>query len=224
MRRVGGQSVVGPAVSPHAYQQYIQAENAYERGEFREALQGFIETQSHTPEDPYLVSRIASTQSALGRMDDAANTLEGALQRYPRSEALWSERARLCRAQGRLEDALASARRAVEYAPLSARAALLVDSLLGDNHAEGLRRLTDFLQRSEGSHLWIWRRIFARAVAARNRHWASQAATTLWQDFAGATRNAGLRPSEPLTTAEEDWLCTASNDEEQYPPQSVPCP
>jgi len=92
---------------------------AYEAGEWEDALEGFLDRRAERPEDPAELLNVASTRYQMGDFDEAARTFAAVAATAPpelRQKALYSLGNTAYR-QGRLEEAVEHYRKALELDP-----------------------------------------------------------------------------------------------------------
>lgn len=102
-----------------AEREFADPFDAYEAGEWDQALQGFLEQQNEDPDDPAVELRIGSTRHQMGELDEAARVLGSATAKAPpalREKALYNLGNTAYR-QGRLTDAVELYRQALDLDP-----------------------------------------------------------------------------------------------------------
>jgi tetratricopeptide (TPR) repeat protein len=96
-----------------ARRQYAEA--LWQRGERELALEHAVKALLQSPDDLQLAVRAGEMQLAMGRLDDARHMADQVLDQNPAEARAWALRARVKRAQGEYDRALADFHRALEY-------------------------------------------------------------------------------------------------------------
>ena len=157
VRRVDGQPIVGPVVSPFSYEWFIRGEIALERGDLESAAEAFHLARAGPEEDPLVLSRLAEVLNRLGRREAADLILQEARTQFPQAESVWMASGTVAESRGERDEALRAFERAEAAAPESEAPVLALARLLG-TEAPGRAEaaLERFLSRmgrgSSGAH------------------------------------------------------------------------
>jgi tetratricopeptide (TPR) repeat protein len=103
------------SVDPEARRHYAEA--LWSRGARTEAVGQMEQSASYCGADPAFWVRLAEMHLALGRLDEAGKCAQQALGLDPKSASAWAVHARVMRAAGYLQQALADNLRTLDYAP-----------------------------------------------------------------------------------------------------------
>lgn len=208
-RYVGGEVRSGTYVPPQAYDAYLRAELAFSRGDYSEAAQGFERTLTLGPDDPYVIARMAECMQHLDHGDRARRLVDGALESYPDSEALWLVKARLAENDGQFVEAIDAYARAEEAAPFADEAPIGLARLLRRRGAVSRADviLQRYLERTGAQSAEAARARLLAAIETQDISTATDAAETLL-DVAPA-RAQEVRDLAKKAYAEDAPLLTA---------------
>jgi thioredoxin-like negative regulator of GroEL len=194
-RVVDGRVENGPAVSPYAYEWFIEGELQAAKGRHEEAAMAFENATAAPVADVVLITRLAEEYEITGAVRRADRTLSSARRAYPDSARVSLTEGRILRSRGEIDAALVAFGRAAEQAPrwadpvvavaetLASRgdteraAEVLVEYLEGvsPEHAESARTALVTLARSTGSAATL-RRALAFEPGSSAQEQAYQAA------------------------------------------------
>lgn len=92
-RKLEGEVVQGPFVSPYSYEWVVRAERHMTLGAFEAAVLAFQRARSSAEEDPWLFARLVHAQACAGQLQIAKDTLAQALEMFPNQLWLLQEQA-----------------------------------------------------------------------------------------------------------------------------------
>ena len=95
----------------------IQGVAAFNREDYRTALQEFREIARQDPDDPQVHLHLGSTYIALGNLDEARREIDRCLSLDPRNDRALAELGRAQALGGHLEEAIGTLQRAVAVNP-----------------------------------------------------------------------------------------------------------
>lgn len=150
-RTLAGQPVLGAFVPPSSYEAYVRGELLLAQGKTREAVAQLELATTAPDEDPYLLSRLAHAQLALGDREGAERTLRQAERLDGCSEALWLARGELHATRGEVDAARFAFERATACAPRSAEGELALARLL-EQRGEQASALELMLRAAQRKH------------------------------------------------------------------------
>ncbi len=134
-RVVGGHVEDGPAVSPYAYEHFIEGEIEATKGRHEEAAMAFESANAAPPSDVVLLARLAEEHEISGAARRADRALAIARRNYPSSPRVSMAEGRILQHRGDLEGALNAFHRARSQAPTSAAPVLaLANTLASRGH------------------------------------------------------------------------------------------
>lgn len=128
----------GAFVSPHQYEQFVQGELAFARGDLDAAAAAFAGARLGPEDDALIVVRLAEVERARGRPERAEALVREALALDATSEGAFLVRGAMAEDAGRTSDAREAYERAIACAPRSDRGPLALAALLargGDEDA-----------------------------------------------------------------------------------------
>lgn len=136
-RVVDGRIEDGPAVSPYAYEWFIEGELQAAKGQHGEAAMAFESATAAPARDVVLLTRLAEEYEMSGAARRADRALSLARRSYPESARVALTEGRILRNRGEIEGALAAFARAARLAPSWGDPIVAVaETLISGGHAE----------------------------------------------------------------------------------------
>jgi tetratricopeptide (TPR) repeat protein len=160
VRVVDGVPSPGRFISDRAYAAYALGAEWEARAEYDNALAAYVHAAEADPDNVEVYSRIAALLCLLDRSEDAEDAFASALERDVSYEPTWRRRALCAEREGRNDDALVAAERAVALDPERDGTVILYARLLvaAGRGAEAWPWLRSLVLRSPSS-LPVWEAI-----------------------------------------------------------------
>ncbi len=138
----------------------IKGVAAFNREDYKTALQEFRAIETEDPGDPQVHLHLGSTHIALGSLDEAKRELDRCLSLDPRNDRALAEMGRMHALAGRLDAAIEAFRRAVALNPQFAEphyylAGIYMERGEPDRYQEEMKIFRDLSSLSQGSALEV---------------------------------------------------------------------